>query len=50
LLQNVDERAMKVGRERMMERVAVFREAFADDKDDRSSPCVITAVSTPHVV
>jgi len=42
-LQNVDERSAKRGHERMMERVAVFREAFANDKDDRS-------VSTIYVV
>jgi len=33
-LQNMDERSTKLGHQRMMERVAVFREAFSDDKDD----------------
>ena len=35
LMQNVDDRSSKLGHQRMIERVAVFREAFADDKDDR---------------
>jgi len=40
----MDERSAKRGHDRMMERVAVFREAFANDKDDRFAPTMYIVI------